>query len=412
MIYLFSIVLAVLWGWATPAAVGAAGTAYYVASTGSDGNPCSQAAPCRTIPKGVSKLRAGDILFIASGTYAGSMDLPASASGTSESQRTVVRLTPGARVTILGAMGFANGAQYITVDGSDGTLVVDGQQTQDLCVLCFDNPHHIRVKGVEFKGGTEHGVFGSGTHLELINLNVHDNGKNAAGVWCHNMSRGYCHGLYFASGADNSDNLIEGGSFHHNEAVALHMYGANNLTVRGVKVYANGGHGVWVIGGTNATIYNNLIYNNGSINDGAQGVGIFLGDSGAQVSNNTLYNNRVGILNLAQNQQYLNNIAYGNQDANLDGNGCVTCSANLCNSLGGGCTVQGNPQFVNAAAEDFHLQAGSPAINAGVAVSDVTTDVDQTPRPQGGRFDIGACEYTDSAPSPLSPPMNVRIAVQ
>jgi parallel beta helix pectate lyase-like protein len=405
MRYVVAIVMALLWWGETPAVVGAAGTTYVVATTGSDSNPCSSAAPCRTISKGVSKLRAGDTLLLKSGTYTGPVNFAPSASGTAETNRTVVRLSPGARVTILGAVGFGNGAQYITLDGSDGSLVVDGQQTQELCVACLDGANFIRLKNVEIMRGVEHGIYGSGRSLEFINLNVHDNGKNAAGVWCHNMSRGYCHGLYFASPATSTDTvLIDGGSYHHNEAAGLHMY-AYNVTVRGAKVYANGGHGIWNIQGSRIKLYNNLIYNNGSINDGAQGVGIFLGDSGAQVSNNTLYNNRVGILNLAQNQQYLNNIAYGNRDANLDGNGCVTCSANLCNSLGGGCTVQGNPQFVNAAAGDFHLQAGSPAINAGVAVSDVTTDVDHTPQPRGRRPDIGAYQYGGS---PSTTPMGPR----
>lgn len=50
--------------------------------------------------------------------------------------------------------------------------------------------------------------------------------------------------------------------------------------------------------------------------------------------------------------------------------------------------------FVDAAQGDFHLAAGSPAIDAGVdlAGSGVTVDLDGTPRPQGGAFDCGAFE--------------------
>lgn len=50
-----------------------------------------------------------------------------------------------------------------------------------------------------------------------------------------------------------------------------------------------------------------------------------------------------------------------------------------------------DPLFVNAGT-DFHLQAGSPAINAGVNVG-LTTDYDGSVVPQGPAPDIGAYEY-------------------
>ncbi len=56
-----------------------------------------------------------------------------------------------------------------------------------------------------------------------------------------------------------------------------------------------------------------------------------------------------------------------------------------------------NPKFVkytgNFGENDYHLQAGSPAINAGAALSDVPNDFDGTARPQGSGYDIGAFEF-------------------
>lgn len=53
------------------------------------------------------------------------------------------------------------------------------------------------------------------------------------------------------------------------------------------------------------------------------------------------------------------------------------------------------PQFVNPAANDYHLKSTSPCINKGATLSDVTIDYDGIPRPQppGGSYDIGAYEY-------------------
>lgn len=48
--------------------------AYYVATSGSDSNPGTEAAPPRTIAKASQRLAAGDTLFIRAGTYAESIN--------------------------------------------------------------------------------------------------------------------------------------------------------------------------------------------------------------------------------------------------------------------------------------------------------------------------------------------------
>jgi hypothetical protein len=61
----------------------------------------------------------------------------------------------------------------------------------------------------------------------------------------------------------------------------------------------------------------------------------------------------------------------------------MTLTANLQNA---------NPLLVNPGSFDFHLQATSPAINAGATIASVTVDHEGTNRPQGGAYDIGAYE--------------------
>jgi hypothetical protein len=53
--------------------------------------------------------------------------------------------------------------------------------------------------------------------------------------------------------------------------------------------------------------------------------------------------------------------------------------------------------FVNAAAHDYRLAPGSPAIDAGVALALVTTDRNGLGRPRGIAFDAGAYEHCPSA---------------
>ena len=49
--------------------------------------------------------------------------------------------------------------------------------------------------------------------------------------------------------------------------------------------------------------------------------------------------------------------------------------------------------FVNATTHDYHLAAGSPAIDSGEVVAGVTTNRDGVARPQGSAHDVGAFEY-------------------
>jgi hypothetical protein len=62
-----------------------------------------------------------------------------------------------------------------------------------------------------------------------------------------------------------------------------------------------------------------------------------------------------------------------------------------------------DPLFVNAAAVDLHLRAGSPAIDAGTADQSPDVDRDGNPRPCGAGFDMGAYEVQGASCGPVPP---------
>ena len=96
-------------------------------------------------------------------------------------------------------------------------------------------------------------------------------------------------------------------------------------------------------------------------------------------------------------------------------NGLQYTSLGSCNVTGG--TFQNNvtdlpvatgvdcyatdPMFADAAARDYHLKLGSPAIDRALVLENVAVDYDGVERPQGEASDIGAFEYV-SAGGPLS----------
>ena len=68
--------------------------------------------------------------------------------------------------------------------------------------------------------------------------------------------------------------------------------------------------------------------------------------------------------------------------------------------------ISADPKFTNPAANDFHLLAGSPAIDSGLpAVSTfITVDFDNLPRPQGSGYDLGAYEFSTGIVTPPNQP--------
>ncbi|MFA5147284.1 MAG: Ig-like domain-containing protein [Candidatus Omnitrophota bacterium] len=54
---------------------------------------------------------------------------------------------------------------------------------------------------------------------------------------------------------------------------------------------------------------------------------------------------------------------------------------------------------------DLHLQSTSPLIDAGIALSEITDDLDSNTRPHGAGFDIGAYEYVDTVSSAYPLPL-------
>ena len=167
---------------------------------------------------------------------------------------------------------------------------------------------------------------------------------------------------------------------------------------------------------------NNLIYNNGAV-----GVNLRIAkvtDDPSERSyfeNNTIYGNGTyGIyvknyaISTTENLTVKNNIVFGNTTAQLflfDNNIDLAASNNAVGTVnkygangiwatyGGGANiisdVSANPLLVSAT--DFRLQAGSPAINAGVDLG-ITTDYLGTAIPRGAAPDIGAYEYDITAP--------------
>src|SRR5262252_10990103 len=105
--------------------VGAQAATYYVATTGSDSNPGTQAAPFKTITYAYSKASAGTTIIVAPGTYTdyqSGWGLHLGKSGTASSPIVLQSQTQGGAILEGGNVSDRN--QGIFIDGSYN--IVDG----------------------------------------------------------------------------------------------------------------------------------------------------------------------------------------------------------------------------------------------------------------------------------------------
>ena len=141
------------------------------------------------------------------------------------------------------------------------------------------------------------------------------------------------------------------------------------------------GYAAIVIGGGSGTpvqVYNNTIYNAGAF--GGASAGAVRAFGATNFTNN--------IFDLLSGQQYVS------LDTNLS---YVTGSNNLFFGAGNPLgvfsdSVVGDPMFVSLASNNFHLQAGSPAIDSGATVQ-LTPIMTALRGRKASAYDIGAYEY-------------------
>jgi Right handed beta helix region/Abnormal spindle-like microcephaly-assoc'd, ASPM-SPD-2-Hydin len=185
---------------------------------------------------------------------------------------------------------------------------------------------------------------------------------------------------------------------------------------------ASSGGGISVVTGSSATIVNNLVTGNSA----SQGTGVYL--DGLLGNQNLFVNNTIALnISLFNGQQvFLDGSQMGTQFFNnviVDGtgNGAVMCNTDVPSfasndflsiapttppqpapPLVGVCfdvtglngNIQLDPQFVNSAGGDYHLQASSPAIDAGSNTAPSLPDKDLDGKARIGPGNANTCAPT------------------
>ena len=298
---------------------------------------------------------------------------------------------------------------------------------------------------VAWYGGWSFGAFGGGAYgCTVINSVLTGNYCSGAGggggaYYCtvinSALNDNYCDGGGTADGIGGgaSDCTLSNSVLNGNSCGDIDFggYGGgaigstlNNCTVTGNTASYGYGGGVHTCTLNNCIVSENMAYGaspGGSYGGGAEGgmlnnclVSSNSADFGGGCSESTLINctivantatNSGGVVAGVAGSEYslTNCIVFDNNaasDPNYDTNGVLDycCAEPLASGPG---NISSDPQFVNAAAGNYHLLGTSPCINAGDnSLVTSATDLDGNPRIVLGAVDLGAYEYQ----GPLIPP--------
>jgi hypothetical protein len=206
-----------------------------------------------------------------------------------------------------------------------------------------------------------------------------------------------------------SNALIEDNVMYNNGAKTLNIDGVTNSVFRNNLIYGYDQQGIvfYYDGLTANHTTGNAIINNTIVGSSGSGAAVRLigGSSGTTLFNNILIGGGGAALDVTADStpgmaSDYNVVIKG--VAIEDSNGNITNTLPLAQWQSGygqdahSFVTGAGSLFVNAAGNDYHLKATSPAVDVGASalngVSAPATDLDGNPRPSGAGYDIGAYE--------------------
>lgn len=394
----------------------------FVATTGNNGNPGTEASPWLTIAYGTANMTAGGRLQIRGGTYA--EHISTGYKHGTVGQNTIIENYPGETVfvkpTSTTAAFLVGGASFVTISG----LFIDcTNASPDIQAgIKIDNgSHNITVTNTEiYNVGNSHGfLLAAPSYSNLLtHITAHDINK----LWSGSAN----HGVYLSGSVSNTIveyywlyNMMPIAGQGTAQPNAIHQFDGDGYlgnTFRfgtisncfvGVGLYSSS---------AGAQVYNNFI------KDCVYGEKVWSGCSSNRTWNNTFYHCSGYAISVeggsgADNQWANNLISDGTANGGIyvgttepitywtNNLSCDNVGFNFQDDSGKAVKVGNlfnnsyNAAYVSAPS-DLRIATNSSAWQAGITIAVVGTDFYGTVRPQNGANEIGAHELVTGAVTP------------
>jgi parallel beta-helix repeat protein len=414
-----------------------------------NGNPgCSdvaagtQSAPLCTISAAAARTTPGTTVIVSSGTYNEQVTVR---SGTAASPVTFTA-APGANVTVTGKKyGFyVSNQKYVTIEGfkvtgttSDAFHLSSGSSN----IKVIGN--EVSFAGQPANGKTAKGIYVANVTSSVISFNrVHDNSNYGiyldASSGCQVLNnQAWANAQVYQRAASgirlygSTQNTIASNTSHDNEDSGIEIYTAsnNNLVIDNAS-YGNGDHGIDNYSSTGNRIISNTAYKNLTAGINAEG-----GSTSTTIANNISVDNgiqsprtrsdiRVDQGSTAGTTMDYDLVYLTTPDTLLVWNSVSYTSLATFRTATGqeAHGIAADPRWANPAGADFHLTAGSPAIDSANSGASGQPPNDGDGNPRVDDRDVvntgaGPRAYDDRGayelqwePSPDSPP-NVAATV-
>ena len=425
-----------------PAVVGP--VPFYVSPSGNDANGCTFALPCRQIRKALTLVTPGATILVADGSYLG-FDVN-DVHGTAAAPITIKAKGTGAQVTVTTDRADNRDTIFVTFSSY---IVIDGLRSSgaNRAAVRVDQSPNVTIRNGVFGNNATWGIFTDFSDDLLLESNE-----------C--FGSGTQHGIYVSNSGDRP--IVRDNRSHDNAGGGIQL----NADL------SAGGDGII----TGALIEQNVIYNNGTAGGAARSTSTACRTRSSGTTSSTTTtppgssNFQIDGAQGPQGMQILHNtidMAVGRpMGAAHHGTRRAPTSSGTTSSTTSTPSAAGSPtaapadvdqhrqrlqhhgprdarrrrQRVHAGAmagpgaraalvqrdtclplgrpprADYHLKAGSPAIDKGPALANATGDMDRNVRPWGAASDIGADEVvpanltTTPLVTGLSSPTSMHLA--
>lgn len=387
-------------------------TAYYVSTTGKNSNSGTAAKPLKSIQEAVDRATAGDEILIKAGTYS---PVRIKNKNATKSNPIAIVAAPGDEGKVVISSGAYDRGAGISIENSSNIIVEDLKVTKSLFGIYLKESKNITIRDnkVYDIGQEAIHVSKNSSYVDIIDNTITDTG---------NRFGRYAEGIYLGTGSKSGDRTnqieIRGNDISNtmSEAIDIKPYVSNvvveNNLIHDIKT---GTSGALVIGlkqgysGGNFTNADNVIVRNNQFwnistsspwNDG----NAIRARSAATIYNNAIWNyqHRGIFIDRAPSDNQIE--IYHNTVYRADGSGTkgdivvskTSADVKLQNNIGysSGNNMSGSDElFVAPKQHDFRLRSGAAAVDAGIAITAVKTDLDGYTRVWGKAPDLGAYEY-------------------